>query len=209
MGDTIRQAIHLYDKSEMKTKNIVLTSAIFTIVLFASYFTYSTYAVRHVAIKNFTAESIQFTQTGFVAGGRLIVENPSLISVDIKSINYTVKLERTNQTLGTGLVLGKKIRAKSTADFVFNHEISWQPTAELAYQLITANETFIVITGTVKVSENPEINLPFEKKVDIKPYVLQFAESQIKKAADVWENIIPGSGSLVNSIAEGISDWLN
>ena len=85
------------------------------------------------------------------------------------------------------------------AAFAFSNEIKWVPTAEMAIGLITKENTYAKITGVVYAIDLGfvSIKVPFEKRIDLKPYVEQFVKNKIgeffgdsgKQAVDAWNEM--------------------
>jgi len=178
------------------------------------------YSLYKVEIKDISINQLEdISLSGFTLGGDIEVHNKGIIAVKIKQITYSITLDDTNTQLASGLIQGASIPAKQTVSFPFSSRISWVPTAELAWNLITPGKTNATIKGDIHIVDLGfiEIKRSFEKKIDLEPYIVQFAEEQVEKTIDkvteTVKNTLDKIGdeikSITGNLVKGIGDLLN
>ena len=112
----------------MKSKTIVLIVIGVIVVLLLGVLGYGLSALKSVKVNSFTINEFGVNdQLQFAFDGVADVYNPSFLSVDIESINYTVILDPTDDVLFTGTVDGQTLKSKSTSAFEFHATSNWAP----------------------------------------------------------------------------------
>ncbi|MBW2973117.1 LEA type 2 family protein [Candidatus Woesearchaeota archaeon] len=173
------------------------------------YFVYYFYAFTQLKIADVSVTNLtDFSLKGFSFSGHISVYNPNLISVSIKQVEYDIVFEPTGQLLSAGILEGKKLPSKQITEIPFQKTINWAPALSMVIQLVTSNEPAnIVLSGKVIVTET--IKLPFEYKLDLRPYFQKVVEEQkqatVEKAVETLEEKY---GKTVSAIAEHIAKYL-
>jgi len=131
---------------------------------------------------------------GFTLEGNINVYNGGVLTVGMDHIEYNVTMESTGALLAQGNIEGKKIQSKEITEFSFLATIEWVPTIDTAVELISAEQVNVIIKGDVYVADIyfTEIIVPFEHTVDIKPYVMQFAQQKIEEGISGLIDTITG-----------------
>jgi len=174
----------------MKAWKIALISIV-AIAVIVSLYIHSAYNVK---IQDVQVNDLQdISLKGFVIGGDVIVRNEGLLPVNTNKMEYKVFLEGLGEELANGVINGTFMMPQKNASIPFSNSIKWVPTAEIAWNLITGGNTYVKITGWVTVIDFSfmEVKLPFEKRVDLKPYITQFAK---QKAQQIAENLSETAG---------------
>ncbi len=178
----------------------VIVAAVFIAVIISLYI----HALHNISIEDIQVNDLQdVSLKGFVFGGNIFVHNGGFLPVGIDKIEYNVVLEDSGKELANGIVNGTLVMPQKTASFPFSNSIKWVPTAEIAWNLINRGNTYVKVTGTLTVIDWSflEINIPFEKRVDLKPYIIQFAKQKIQQAA---ENL----PQAINQTAQRVVQWI-
>jgi LEA14-like dessication related protein len=196
----------------MGAKNKVVNSSnlrkilIFVLIILIIYAGLWIYSLSKIEVKNVNIDSLQdLSLTGFTLGGNLEIYNDGIVPVTIDHINYAVTLESSGKELTRGNIIGKKIPAKKTVEFPFSNQINWIPTAEVAIGLITPGQTYAKMEGTVYVADLQvvEFKIPFEKRLDLEPYIKQFVKNKVEETIN---NVVNTVTNTVNKVVEGIKN---
>ena len=119
------------------------------------------------------------------------MNNPSKLSIPVKSIDYEIILKETEEVLSSGSI-PSFILEVGESQIPFEQKVRWVPTAELALQLATEEHVYAVVEGKI-IIDLPKLEsyeLPFSEEVDIKDYVKQFVTDKLPVGPD-----IPGAGN--------------
>ncbi|MFC1752583.1 hypothetical protein ACFL96_04220 [Thermoproteota archaeon] len=179
----------------MKPRNIILISIGVVVLIILAYLGLYMYSLSQVELRNLVLDEIEMQETGFSLSGEIEMYNGGLVTIGINWLNYTVHLESTGDLLGKGHLTGTDIKPKQGKNYPFSTDIEWVPSADLAKQLIEPGQANIIVKGNVSVSLLDK-RIPFEKKVDIKPFLMKFAVEQaadlIGKAIGALSDILTG-----------------
>lgn len=184
----------------MKVWKIALIAVIALAVIISLYI----HAVYNVKLENVQVNDLQdVSLKGFVVGGDISVHNGGLLPVGVDKIDYQIILEDSGKELANGAVKGTLIMPQKTANFSFSNSINWVPTAEIAVNMVTGGNTYVKISGEVTVIDWSflVIKLPFEKTVDLKPYITQFAKQKVR---EIVQNIPATVGEAANQVVSWI-----
>lgn len=151
------------------------------IVLAAGILFFYAQGLKDVSLERFDIEGItNINSNSFTILGNFYIKNPSQISVPIQSVTYDVILKENNEKLSSGTIAGVLLEKEKTTTLPFQQEVQWIPTTQLALQLATQNHVYATIKGTIYIQPQEKIyELPFEQEVDIKAYIMQFAQEQV------------------------------
>jgi hypothetical protein len=179
----------------------IIIIIILSILIYASLYVYS---LSKIDVKAVRINSLQdISLSGFTLGGEVDVYNDGIITVGISKITYSLALDGTGTQLASGVINGDDIPVKETASFPFSNKISWIPTAEVAWNLITPGKTYATLSGTVHVADVGffELKKPFEQKIDLEPYIKQFARDQVQGTLETATGVVTNT---IQKIGEGI-----
>ncbi len=146
---------------------------------------YAGYQALQTHIEDSKVTSITPAQEGFVINGKITVQNPSWITIPLEQGVYTVKLE-SGEELGKGIIEGKPIPPGRTA-LEFQQEMKWIPSSTLLLQLALKEHVYATIQGTLTmdVFGIHTINLPFEQRIDLAPYVQTLKKDIVDRVKDL------------------------
>lgn len=137
---------------------------------------YQLFALNSVEIQSFTIENFGMNRNlFFTIDGTVEADNPSLIPITIKKIEYEGYIE--NEKVLEGSLEGQTIPAKATATFSFDEEIEWAPTPDIALAIIDGKNLTVTLKMQPQVSFIYFFTITGEKEADIdiasllKPYV--------------------------------------
>ncbi|MBU0536726.1 MAG: hypothetical protein KKE20_07195 [Nanoarchaeota archaeon] len=152
-----------------------------SVVLYAGIYIYSLTKIEYTGMENITFSDI--SMTGMTMNSQLKLYNGGLVRAKIDNITYDINLESTGERIAEGFIDGKTILAGQAEVFPASSRIHWAPSADAALSLLTQEATYILINGTVHVSELEftEIGIHFEKQVDIEPYLAQFISAKLNQ----------------------------
>jgi len=160
--------------------------SIIVIIILAVVLSLYVYSLYHIKIEDVQVNALQdVSLSGFTVGGNISVHNGGLLPVGVDKIEYSIVLEDSGNELASGIINGSFVMPAKTAEFPFLNSIKWVPTAEIAVNMLTGGNTYVRISGEVTVIDWSfiEIKLPFEKRMDLKPYVMQFAKQKVQEIA--------------------------
>lgn len=193
-----------HEKKRRKSWKIILLLVVILIVaaiaIYAGlyYHTLSKISLRNVAVDGLKELSL----TGFTLTGHIDLANAGVLTINLDHIEYNVSLE-TGKILTTGYIQGAPLIPKQIASFRFENRINWVPTAELAKSLLTKNHTYLVLSGTVYVTEKSKV--PFERVVTADEYVEQFLPKERKEQIQKVIEEIPISKEQVEKMTEAMT----
>ena len=169
-----------------KEKRWIIPVVILVILIIcaAGYIAYYFYAFTQLKITDVDVAKLEdFSLKGFTFSGYIDMYNPNLISVKIRSIEYSIVFEPTDQALSAGVLNGTVLPSKEITRVPFKKSINWAPALSLVLQLATSQEPAnIVFSGQVFVTE--KITLPFIYKIDLRPYFDKYAREYIESKKD-------------------------
>jgi len=183
----------------------ILLAIILIVVGFLAYNGLHAYSLSKVDVIDVRINSLDNVNSkGFTLGGEIDVFNGGMVKADISKITYTIILDETKTQLASGLIDGRKISSKETANFSFSSRISWTPTGELASDLLEPGNSYATLSGNVYLADLGfiELKVPFEKKIDLHEYIEQFVNDKI--AETLGENA--GNSTTIEQIGNGIKD---
>lgn len=164
------------------------------------------YSLSEIEIKAVGVNQLQdISLSGFSLGGDIDVHNGGLLTIGVNHITYEVILESSGKQLASGLIEGKPVPPKETVSFPFSNKINWVPTAEVAWNLLTPGKTYAKISGSVSVIDLGfvEFKLRFEERVDLEPYIKQFAKQpEVDKVKDTVSKIGEGIKSITGKVID-------
>ena|GEM_PF-5627679 len=173
------------------------------------YFVYYFYAFTQLKIADVGVTNLtDFSLKGFSFSGHISVYNPNFISVSVKQVEYDIVFEPTGQLLSAGILEGKKLPSKQITEIPFHKTINWAPALSMVIQLVTSKEPAnVVFSGRVIVTET--IKLPFEYKLDLRPYFQKVVEEQKETAVEkAVQTLEEKYGKTVGAIAEHVARYL-
>lgn len=177
---------------------------IIIIVSFLGYNGLYAYSLSKVKVIDVQVKSLEnINSNGFTLGGDVEVYNGGMLKADVSKITYSVELDKTGTQLASGLIEGKKIAVKETANFSFSTRINWTPTAELALDLLEPGNSYATLKGNVYTADFGfiELKIPFEKKIDLEGYIRQFARERI---AEITGGSAGNTTNIIEQIGEGL-----
>lgn len=140
--------------------------------------------IEKASIEDFQIDEItEFTLDSFTLQGRILVNNPSQLSIPIKSITYDLILEEYREKISSGSIPEFTLEKTTISTIPFYQEVKWVPSTNLILSLITKDEVFLIIKGQARMNI-PKIEdyaIPFQTKVDIKPYVQNLADQYVSR----------------------------
>jgi len=184
----------------MKAWKISLIVVIVLVVVVSLY----VHSLYNVKIEDVQVNDLQdVSLKGFVVGGNIFVHNGGLLPVGVDKIEYTIVLEDSGKELANGIVNSTLVMPQKTASFPFSNSINWVPTAEIAVNMITGGNTYVKISGEVTVIDLSfaEIKLPFEQRIDLKPYITQFAKQKVQE-------IVQTVSGNISETAQKVVKWI-
>ncbi len=152
---------------------------------------YFGWGLQNASLEEFRLNGIKdITTDSFTFDGTLFVKNPSDISIPVKSVKYVVIVKETGEVIGEGDVGEFTLEKQVVSKIPFTQEIKWVPTAELALDLITKDEVYVIVRGnlTLDIRKVEEYQIPFEAEQDIRSFVEQFVPLDITEDLP-FENI--------------------
>ena len=171
--------------------------SIIVIIILAVVLSLYVYSLYHIKIEDVQVNALQdVSLSGFTVGGNISVHNGGLLPVGVDKIEYSIVLEDSGNELASGIINGSFVMPAKTAEFPFLNSIKWVPTAEIAVNMLTGGNTYVKITGDATVIS--DIKLPFEKRIDLKPYITQFAKQKVQE-------IVSGN---INETAQKVVEWI-
>ena len=135
-------------------------------------------------IKGEKFEITQFksiSKNSFNLTTKIYLNNPSRLSIPIKSIKYTIYLNETGEEIANGETPPFKIESGKVNIITINNKIKLDKVIKTLPKLILKDN----VPATVKLNitiDYPIIRnkpIPFEFEIDVKEYLLQFAKEQI------------------------------
>lgn len=184
----------------VKLAFLILTTILIGYVILYFY-SLSKIEVRSMEIKDLQDVSLK----GFNLGGNIELYNGGVMEVSIDHLEYTVVLESSGSEISKGYIEGAKIPAKQSVTFPISSEIYWVPTAELALNLITSKNTYAKIKGDAYVNlKIYPVKVPFEKRIDLEPYIKQFVKNKIEQAVN---NLKDELANTISSLEEKIKSF--
>jgi LEA14-like dessication related protein len=140
--------------------------------------------LEKVSIEKFDLSEIKdISLDSFTLDGNIFLKNPSTLSVPIKSIDYQFILEETGEIIGTGETSSFFLEKEKTTPVYFEQKINWIPAGQAALETITKDSVYMLVKGNIYIDlpKVKEYAIPFEKKVDIKPYTDQFLSNYVSE----------------------------
>jgi hypothetical protein len=171
------------------------------------------YSLSQVRVVNVNVNQLQnIGLSGFTLSGDIEIYNGGIVPVGINHLDYFVTLESNGRELANGRIGGGKIPPRRTISYPLSTRISWIPTSQVAWGLITPGATYAKVAGTVYVADLKVIDfkVPFSTRVNIEQYIRQFAKSKIQQVAqkvvDITKNIGESIVDTRSKIVEGIKN---
>lgn len=158
-------------------------------ILIIAYLGVQAYSLSKVDVTAVEFDKISRINTsGFMLEGYVSMVNEGILNVRIDHIDYQIVLDQTDEVLSRGSIQGKKIMPKEEGKFDTSAFISWNPAKDAAVGLLLQDETNATVSGDAYVSLLGfiETKIPFEEKVDLKPY---FKEAIGNKINDIVKGI--------------------
>jgi len=121
------------------------------------------------------------SKNSFNLTAKVYLNNPSRLSIPIKSIKYTIYLNETGEEIANGETPPFKIESGKVNIITINNKIKLDKVIKTLPKLILKDN----VPATVKLNitiDYPIIRnkpIPFEFEIDVKEYLLQFAKEQI------------------------------
>lgn len=144
------------------SKQILVGTAIFFLIIGVVYI-YSLTQVRLSKVQITKAGEINID--GFSLSGNIELVNEGVSPVKINHISYDILYGNSNNILTTGYVVGGVIPAKSLGEYTFSNDIKWEPSSELAQELLKPGNSLSEAVGLVKLANFKVIyfDSPFSK----------------------------------------------
>lgn len=181
----------------------VLLAVIAVVVAFLAFNGLYVYSLSKIDVIDVRISNLENVNSkGFTLKGEIDVYNAGALKADISKVTYAVVLDETNAQLASGLIEGRKISSKETANFAFSTRINWTPSVELAADLLEPGSSYATLSGNVYLADLGfvELKVPFEKKIDLHEYIERFVNEKI---AEVTGNSA-GNETAIEKIGEGI-----
>ncbi len=161
-------------------KKLVLFAMVVLVALSIGYYA-AVQEVKNVSVEGFEVTSLSdLSVQSFTINGDLYIKNPSFFAIPVPTITYAVVLDTTGETISYGALPALTLESSAITTVPFAHTVAWVPTINLVLQLVTQERVFASVQGTVVIDFlGVHYDLPFERRVDIKPYVVQFATQKI------------------------------
>lgn len=166
--------------------------------------------IDDVKLESFIITSIEsIDEESFNVNGIYTINNPSRLSVPVKSITYEVILEETGEVIGKGTIF-PFILSKGESEVDFNQEINWKPSVILLANLATSSQTNILIKGNVsiKIPFVADQSIPFEQTKDILEHIISL-EEQENEIGIVDEGIINDITNEEENDSNIVTDTIN
>lgn len=170
----------------MKYLNIVLAVLALILIGLFSYAGLYYYSAKSIEFRDAGVSQLRdISFHGAVIDGTIILYNPGYIDISSERIYYEIYLE-SGQRLASGNIYGGELPAGQSAGFDFTTAVDWGSALDLAQGYLSSSETNILINGTVLVKDIgvARFQFPFERKVDISPYLDDYIQAQAGKAAE-------------------------
>jgi hypothetical protein len=161
----------------MEKKNIISTVGIVLLLALAVFCAVTYERLTSVRIVGLDLSDVRdITTKSFDIDGVIYLDNPSGVDAKVKNVDYDIVLASSEDVLASGSVPSFTLAKKSTTNTTFTQEVAWSPTADLALELISKDHVLVILRGTVTLEYFiiGEVNIDFEKKKDIKPYVSSY-----------------------------------
>ena len=153
-------------------------------------------------LQKVTVEDTQITGVsdlsleGFTLDGKLVVHNPSQLSVPVKSIEYYVIAQDTDDVIARGELPSFVLERNGDKEIPLSLRVYWTSSGKLALLTLTQDQVLVKIKGylTLDIPKLDLVALPFEKSIDIKPYLEQFVKENIPQNATSYiESLLRGN----------------
>ncbi len=115
--------------------------------------------------------------TALTLTGDVDVHNGGFLKFNVKNITYSIIVEESGNTFTSGIVEGGLLKAGETKTFPFENEINIMTSSETILIFLNSNNTYVMVKGTITLAN--DLKVPFEKRIDLSPYMEDFAESNL------------------------------
>ncbi len=135
---------------------------------------YVGYNLVKISVEDVKISSLESVSVGtFTISGAIQLKNPSLVSVPLKSGQYTITLEDGNTELGHGTIDSTTISANSVSNLPFKQTINWMPASEALLRLALKEHVYGWVKGTlvIDIFGVQQLSLPFEQRIDLSGYI--------------------------------------
>jgi len=160
-------------------KVIGVISAILIIIVIAAggYLFYQAQGIQDLRVEDFQiSEPKNITENSFTIDGKIIVNNPSGLTIPIGKLTYRAILKDTNEVIGRGSLPKFKLTKRATTEIPFSQTFTFerQKAIQLAQQPSVPVTMIMEITADLIVTERV---IPFEIEIDIKPHIGQYLQT--------------------------------
>jgi len=170
--------------STVMDKKLVIASVI-VLALFAGAY----YAIQDV--KQITVEGVEvsglrsISLRSFTIEGNIYVNNPSMFNIPVERFDYYIVLEDTNEVISSGELPDVELNKESLNTVEFTHIVEWMPTIDLAFRLVQQEQVNVIVKGNFEINFlGINKTIPFERKFDIRDYLVQFANEKLQEAKE-------------------------
>lgn len=165
--------------------------------------------LTEASLESFTVTSISDLSTeSFTFTADLAITNPSLIPVPVRTVEYELVLEETDEIISERQLMPFVLSASTTSSIDVEQDVRWQPAADLATQLLTQDEVYMIVSGTARLNLPflSEHEIPFEDRVDIKEFIEeQPVVGDASQAVDETRNAVEtASGGAISDLTEDL-----
>ncbi|MBT3407829.1 LEA type 2 family protein [Candidatus Woesearchaeota archaeon] len=134
--------------------------------------------LQNASIDKFEINTLNDSSNNMIIETKIHINNPSKLSLNIKSLKYNISLKENNQVIGNSDIPEFTISKNNISKLRFETVINWMPSQEFMIENKDKEEILIVINGKTKINlfDLTEYEIPFSKEMDIKDSI----DSKIK-----------------------------
>ncbi len=105
--------------------------------------------------------------------GTLSIKNPLSESIPVTSINYTIYLQDSGETIANGTMPAFTLKPNNVTTEAFAQNITWAPSSSVMDHLLSQPQVFLRVNGTAYLDMGKGRVLPvqFTAKTDARDYV--------------------------------------
>jgi LEA14-like dessication related protein len=191
-------------RASLKYALAVLTLAALCVVSYIGLYAYS---VSKVEVRDVQVTEVRNVNlSGAEVVGYIELYNGGLISVSVDAIDYRLILEQDMRELAGGSVDGGPIPAGQAVDYPFTVRINWMPSLQLAYQMITAENTYVRLEGEAHMRKIwfIDVSLPFEYRINMENHLSQPIKA--KAAEGLPDGLAEEAGTLIQGVRNYLPD---
>lgn len=138
--------------------------------------------IDKVKVEKFEVTEIKsFSQDSVKVNGNIYLNNPSRLSIPVKSITFKIYLNETGKEISSGKLPPFKIESNKLNKIPFQYDIKFDETIDLIPKLLLKDKVPALVKINLTIDypilrNNP---IPFELEIDIKQYLMDYAKDKI------------------------------